>query len=97
MIDVIGGYAIEVQDRGYAIGKKRISTNKKTGEKTITLANVGYYMHFKDCLKAIRDRLRHDAIDSFDGDLETAIKALNAADERFNKRLAKIMKEENNA
>ena len=94
MIRVIDKYGIEVSDKCYAAGKigKTKVTDKKTNVTTevICIQNPSYCTSVQSALKAIRKRMQMDALKNIDGDLETAVAAIRALDERFEKMVEKI-------
>lgn len=72
----IGKYGIDTTERCYAIGKIRKTTDKKTGEEMEVLDNPGYYTTFSSALLGLHRRISLDAVAAVDGDLLTAITAV---------------------
>ena len=80
----IDKYGIETTEKCFTVGK--IATrivDKQTGAQVEYLAQPAYYSSLAGCLRAIRRRMRMDALASFDGDLASALEVLRQMDEHF--------------
>lgn len=92
----IGEYAIEVSDKCYAVGKvSRITvkkTDKETGAKTEEekdcIVNPSYATSLASALKCIRKAMHRDALKDMEGDIKTALEAIQRCDEQFEQLLA---------
>ena len=90
MINLIDGYKIQVLPNCYAIGQDHEEIKKKTGESKQVFKPVGYYSTFRKALKNAHRHLRHDALESFDGDLKEAMAVIRDLDARFEALLEDI-------
>lgn len=89
----IGSYGINVSDRCFEVGKIATraikKTDKNTNEKTEVeeevLTNSGYYSTLESALAALYRRLTMEAVKSYDGDLNGAVRLLTKRTEAFEK------------
>lgn len=81
----IGAYGLDAIDHGYVIGKFAKSMVK--GEMREYLANPGYYSTVPKCIKAIRDRMRHDYVKANNGNFNSLTACLKDADAEFTRLL----------
>jgi len=93
MIRVIDKYGIKASDRCYEVGKISKAVDKKTGVEREIIANAKYVPTLQAALKVIRKTLHFEAIKNIDGDLQTAIEALEAVDKRFEELIKNIESE----
>ena len=90
MIRIMDKYGIEVSDKCYAVGKIGKSVNKKTGEETEMLQSPAYCTSVQGALKSLRKRMHLEALKSFEGTLDEAVKKIQNLDDRFGKEMEKI-------
>lgn len=90
MIRIMDKYGIEVSDKCYAVGKISKSVNKKTGEEAEVIQTPAYCTTIAGALKTLRSRMHLEALKSFEGTLEEAVKKIQGLDDRFGKELEKI-------
>lgn len=86
MIKVIDKWVIETDGKQY-IGGKLATRKLKDGTSEEYINAPFYHTTFVGCVKAIAARVRMEAISKTDGNLNDAIKAIQAADERLMKHL----------
>ncbi len=90
MIRIMDKYGIEVSDKCYAVGKIGKSVNKNTKEETEVIQSPAYCTSVEGALKSLRKRMHLEALKSFEGTLEEAVKKIQSLYERFNRELEKI-------
>lgn len=88
MIKVLDKYVIDSDGRQFVAGKLASRVNNK-GETEEYIKDPMYFPSFAMCLHGINRRMRLEAIKNADGDMEAAIAAIKAADERLMKVIAK--------
>lgn len=89
MIKVMDSYVIDTDGKQYIGGKLATRKVKKDNAEVYEeyIKDPFYYNTFAGCVKAIAARVRMEAISKTDGNLNDAIKAIQAADEHLMKNL----------
>lgn len=83
MIYIMEKYGIDVSDKCYAVGKICKTTDKKTGKQIEVLQSPSYCTTIESAIRALRHKLHMEAIKSFDGTLEEAVRKIQAMDEKI--------------
>lgn len=89
MIKVVDKWVIDSDGRQF-IGGKLATRKVKDGDTYRTeqyIQNPFFYSSFAGCVSATAKRLRLEAIQNTDGDMEAAIKAIQAADNKIIKAI----------
>lgn len=89
MIKVIDKWVIDTDGKQYIGGKLAVRT-LKDGTTEEYIQSPFYYSNIVGCIKAVSERLRMEAIKRTNGDLESAILAIQAADKRLIKALGAV-------
>lgn len=82
MIHVIDNWVIDSDGKTYTGGKLSTRT-RKDGTTEVYIKDAFYYSTLTGCIRAISMRMRAQAIKNIDGNLESALAALQAADKRL--------------
>lgn len=82
MIHVIDNWVIDSDGKTYTGGKLATRT-LKGGTKEEYIKDAFYHSTLAGCIQAISRRMRAEAIKDMDGDLESALAAVQAADKRL--------------
>lgn len=86
MVRVVDRWVIDSDGKNYTGGKLATRT-LKDGTTEEYIKDPFYYTTFAGCVRAISRRMRAEAIKNMDGDMEAAIKAIQAADKRLLKAI----------
>ena len=82
MIHVIDKWVIDSDGKTYTGGELATRT-LKDGTKEEYIKDAFYYRTLTGCIRAISRRMRAEAIKNMDGNLESALAAVQAADKRL--------------
>lgn len=88
MIKVLDKWVIDSDGKQFVAGK--LASRVKDGQTEEYIRDPMYHTTFAGCVQAISKRMRLEAIKNADGDMEAAIAAIRAADNRLMKAIGKF-------
>lgn len=93
MFHVFGSYYAQSDGGQIAVGEIREYTEGKTGERKRFLTNQKYYDTVEGMLKGTLKRLRLEALQGVEGELEEAVAAVQRVTDEFTKAITSITEE----